>query len=155
MELGVGNHGPREVGWSKATELIKVPHRDSAEFDCATWLYKAKELPKEDFKRAVDCHLTGKETEPCSRRPDDDNIRKFTRGPSSSPSQPSSSPSQPSAFAPPQRRGVACNLPRSVSKTLPERVLQPHPRAEGLYPSARARALALALALAPSHFVFA
>ncbi len=35
-----------------------------SEFDCATWLHKAKELPKEDFKRAVDTHLTGKETEP-------------------------------------------------------------------------------------------
>ena len=38
--------------------------RDGGEFDCATWLHKAKELPKEDFKRAVDSHLTGKETEP-------------------------------------------------------------------------------------------
>jgi hypothetical protein len=54
----------REVGWTKATELIKVVRRDGAEFDCATWLHKAKELPKEDFKRAVECHLTGKETEP-------------------------------------------------------------------------------------------
>jgi len=54
----------REVGWSKATELIKVARRDGVEFDCATWLHKAKELPKEDFKRAVECHLTGKETEP-------------------------------------------------------------------------------------------
>jgi hypothetical protein len=33
-------------------------------FDCATWLHKAKELPKEEFKRAVDSNLTGKETEP-------------------------------------------------------------------------------------------
>jgi hypothetical protein len=54
----------REVGWSKATELIKVARRDGAAFDCATWLHKAKELPKEDFKRAVECHLTGQETEP-------------------------------------------------------------------------------------------
>jgi len=54
----------REVGWSKATELIKVARRDGAEFDCATWLHKAKELRKEDFKRAVESHLTGKETEP-------------------------------------------------------------------------------------------
>ena len=52
------------MGWSKATELVKVARRDGSEFDCATWLHKAKELPKEDFKRAVDCHLTGKETEP-------------------------------------------------------------------------------------------
>jgi hypothetical protein len=54
----------REVGWSKATELIKVARRDGSAFDCATWLHKAKELPKEEFKRAVECHLTGKETEP-------------------------------------------------------------------------------------------
>jgi hypothetical protein len=54
----------REVGWSKATELVKVARRDGSEFDCATWLHKAKELPKEDFKRVVDTHLTGKETEP-------------------------------------------------------------------------------------------
>jgi hypothetical protein len=54
----------REVGWTKATELVKVARRDGSEFDCATWLHKAKELPKEDFKRAVECHLTGKDTEP-------------------------------------------------------------------------------------------
>src|SRR6201984_1476648 len=34
----------REVGWSKATELIKVARRDGAAFDGATWLHKAKEL---------------------------------------------------------------------------------------------------------------
>jgi hypothetical protein len=30
----------------------------------ATWLHKARELPKEEFKRHVSKHLTGKETEP-------------------------------------------------------------------------------------------
>jgi hypothetical protein len=54
----------REVGWSKAAELAKVARRDGKAFDCATWLHKAKELPKEDFKREVERHLTGKETEP-------------------------------------------------------------------------------------------
>src|SRR5713101_7202005 len=54
----------REVGWTKARELVKVARREGTEFDCAPWLHKAKELPKEDFKRAVECHLTGKETEP-------------------------------------------------------------------------------------------
>ena len=53
----------REVGWAKATELVRVVRRDGAEFDCATWLHKAKELPKEEFKREVERHLTGKETE--------------------------------------------------------------------------------------------
>ena len=32
-------------------------------FDCATWLHRAKELPKEGFKGEVERHLTGKETE--------------------------------------------------------------------------------------------
>ena len=54
----------REVGWSKATEMVKVARRDGSEFDCATWLHKAKELPKEEFKREVERHLTGRDTEP-------------------------------------------------------------------------------------------
>jgi hypothetical protein len=33
-------------------------------FDCATWLHKAKELPKEGFKLEVERYLSGKETEP-------------------------------------------------------------------------------------------
>jgi hypothetical protein len=52
------------VGWSKATELVKVARRDRDQFDCATWLHKATELPKEEFKREVEKHLTGQETEP-------------------------------------------------------------------------------------------
>ena len=54
----------REVGWSKAVELIKVARRDREQFDCATWLHKARELPKEGFKAEVERHLTGRETEP-------------------------------------------------------------------------------------------
>ena len=54
----------REVGWSKAAELAKVARRDGKAFDCATWLHRAKELPKEEFKREVERHPTGKETEP-------------------------------------------------------------------------------------------
>jgi hypothetical protein len=54
----------REVGWSKATEMAKVARRDGKDFDCATWLHKATELPKEAFKREVERHLTGQETEP-------------------------------------------------------------------------------------------
>jgi hypothetical protein len=51
------------VGWSKATELVKVARRDREQFDCATWLHKATELPKEEFKREVEKHLSGQETE--------------------------------------------------------------------------------------------
>ena len=42
----------RQVGWSKPAELVKVVRRDGEDFDCATWLHKARELPN------------GKETEP-------------------------------------------------------------------------------------------
>ena len=54
----------KQVGWTKAAELAKVARRDGQKFDCATWLHKAQELPKEEFKREVERHLTGQETEP-------------------------------------------------------------------------------------------
>jgi hypothetical protein len=54
----------REVGWTKARELVKVARREGREFDCAPWVHKAKELPREEFKRAVERHLTGRDTEP-------------------------------------------------------------------------------------------
>ncbi len=41
-----------------------MARRDGQRFDCATWLHKARELPKEEFKREVERHLTGQETEP-------------------------------------------------------------------------------------------
>jgi hypothetical protein len=57
-------HGLKQLGWTKAAELAKVARRDGQRFDCATWLHTAKELPKDEFKRAVERHLTGQETEP-------------------------------------------------------------------------------------------
>jgi hypothetical protein len=54
----------RLVGWTKAAELAKVARRDGQKFDCATWMHKAQALPKEEFKREVERHLTGQETEP-------------------------------------------------------------------------------------------
>jgi hypothetical protein len=54
----------REVGWTKGLELAKVARRDGQGFDCATWLHKAREMPKEEFKREVEKELTGKEEEP-------------------------------------------------------------------------------------------
>jgi len=53
----------RQVGWTKAAELVKVARRDGQRFDCATWVHKAQQLPKEEFKREVERHLTGQETE--------------------------------------------------------------------------------------------
>ncbi|SRR6266550_4372902 len=53
----------REVGWSKATGLVKVARKDGGKFDCATWLHRERELPKQSFKGVVERHLTGKEAE--------------------------------------------------------------------------------------------
>ena len=54
----------KEVGWSKGLELAKLARRDRQNFDCATWLHKAREMPKEQFQRAVEKELTGQESEP-------------------------------------------------------------------------------------------
>jgi hypothetical protein len=54
----------RQVGWTKAAELAKVARRDGQRFDCAIWLHKARSMQTEEFKREVDRHLTGQETEP-------------------------------------------------------------------------------------------
>jgi hypothetical protein len=52
------------VGWTKAIELAKVARRDGERFDCATWVHKANQLPKVQFKQEVERHLTGQESEP-------------------------------------------------------------------------------------------
>ncbi len=69
--MAIHEHLPRipkgelkQVGWSKATELAKLARRDGQRFDCATWLHRAQQLPKEEFKLEVEKHLTGQETEP-------------------------------------------------------------------------------------------
>jgi len=54
----------REMGWTKARELAKVARREGERFECAPWVHKAQALPKEEFKREVEKHLTGRETEP-------------------------------------------------------------------------------------------
>jgi hypothetical protein len=60
----IPKHDLRQVGWSKAVELTRVAQKDGECFDSATWLHRAKTLPKEGFKGEVERHLTGKETEP-------------------------------------------------------------------------------------------
>src|ERR1700741_2446792 len=54
----------KEVGWTKGLELAKVARAEGQEFDCATWLHKAREMPKGEFKREVEKKLTGREREP-------------------------------------------------------------------------------------------
>jgi len=55
----------KQVGWTKGLELAKLARsRNGQEFNCATWLHKAKVLPKEEFQREVERELTGKDSEP-------------------------------------------------------------------------------------------
>ena len=54
----------KQVGWTKAAELTRVARSDGKDFDCAAWMHKARSLPRDQFKRVVDQHLTGKDTEP-------------------------------------------------------------------------------------------
>src|SRR5437773_1532887 len=55
----------KQVGWSKGLELAKLARsRDHQSFDCATWLHKAREMPKEEFRQEVEKELTGKASEP-------------------------------------------------------------------------------------------
>jgi hypothetical protein len=54
----------KQVGWSKAVELVKVARRDQERFESATWLHKARSLPKQEFKAEVERELTGRESEP-------------------------------------------------------------------------------------------
>ena len=56
--------GLKEVGWTKGLELAKIARRDRQDFDCATWLHKAREMPKEQFKQEVEKELTGRDNEP-------------------------------------------------------------------------------------------
>ena len=54
----------KQVGWTKGVELAKLARRDGQDFDCATWLHKAREMPKEQFKHEVEKELTGIDSEP-------------------------------------------------------------------------------------------
>ena len=53
----------KDVGWTKGLELAKVARRDGQEFDCATWLHKARGCRRNSSEREVEKELTGKETE--------------------------------------------------------------------------------------------
>jgi hypothetical protein len=40
-----------------------VARKEGERFESATWVHRAQVLPKEEFKREVERHLTGRETE--------------------------------------------------------------------------------------------
>src|SRR3989441_12117307 len=48
----------------EGVELAKLARRDGQEFDCATWLHKAREMPKDEFRCEDEKELNGRETEP-------------------------------------------------------------------------------------------
>src|SRR5690349_10489960 len=54
----------KNVGWTKGRELAKLARAEGQRFDCAPWVHKARTMPREEFKRAVEKELTGRETEP-------------------------------------------------------------------------------------------
>jgi hypothetical protein len=53
-----------QLGWTKARELVRVARRDGQNFDCAPWVHKGNEMPREEFKREVERYVTGKDSEP-------------------------------------------------------------------------------------------
>jgi hypothetical protein len=54
----------KEVGWAKGIELAKLARKQGQRFESATWLHRARQMPKEEFKREVEKELTGREEEP-------------------------------------------------------------------------------------------
>jgi hypothetical protein len=54
----------QQIGWTKARELVRVARADGQRFDCAPWVHKASALPRDEFKREVERHVTGQEAEP-------------------------------------------------------------------------------------------
>jgi hypothetical protein len=53
----------KQVGWTKGLELAKLARKQGQRFESATWLHRARQLPKEEFKREVERELTGREEE--------------------------------------------------------------------------------------------
>lgn len=60
----VPKHALKAVGWAMATDLAKIARREGQQFESATWLQRARSLPRQEFKREAERHLTGKNSEP-------------------------------------------------------------------------------------------
>ncbi len=54
----------KQVGWTKGLELAKLARQQGERFESATWLHKARQMPKAEFQREVEKELTGKNGEP-------------------------------------------------------------------------------------------
>jgi hypothetical protein len=54
----------KRLGWTKGVELAKLARKQGERFESATWLHKARQMPKAEFQREVEKELTGKDSEP-------------------------------------------------------------------------------------------
>jgi len=54
----------KEVGWTKGRELAKLARHQGQRFKSAPWVHKARQMPREEFRREVEKELTGKDSEP-------------------------------------------------------------------------------------------
>ena len=54
----------KHVGWTKGLELAKLARHQGQRFESATWLHRARQMPKAEFQREVEKELTGKDCEP-------------------------------------------------------------------------------------------
>ncbi len=54
----------KQVGWTKGVELAKLARQQGERFESATWLHRARQMPKAEFQREVAKELTGNDTEP-------------------------------------------------------------------------------------------
>lgn len=54
----------QQVGWTKGLELAQLAHKQAQRSESATWLHRARQMPKEEFRREVEKELTGEDREP-------------------------------------------------------------------------------------------
>ena len=54
----------KAVGWTKGRELAKLARKQGQRFESAPWVHKARNMPREEFRREVEKELTGKDSEP-------------------------------------------------------------------------------------------
>jgi|HubBroStandDraft_2_1064218.scaffolds.fasta_scaffold20685_3 hypothetical protein len=50
----ISEKGVEGIRLDQRLGLAEIARRDRQRFDCATWLHKAHEMPKEEFKREVE-----------------------------------------------------------------------------------------------------
>jgi len=51
-------------GWARGLELAKLTRQQGQRLESATWLHKARQMPKAQFQLEVEKELTGKDSEP-------------------------------------------------------------------------------------------